>query len=291
MKNMAILEKMAKHAAQLSTHIERLRNKPERLHELDIDVLTDKMKLMYTLMMDLLPDEEQLDPSGNEPGSFVDSDIDIPNRATEEGLPVTSNPEEAPVGDVENDNTPVSPEDEVKQTEPDPIVPDDPTPHSKSVPDMMNEPSAEQQPQSEPEIQTPETKELPVSEEDNASPVEDDKDKIHRPKTTADLFSGTTTIADSFKKEEDSSIAARVVPQGVQNLKTAIGINDKFLFINALFKGNPNDYNSAIDHLNTLEDGNKAITSLNNYRQEYGWSDDSEAWHRLRKIVLSKYSD
>lgn len=285
MDNKAILEKMAKHAMQISSHVERLRNKPEGLHEIDIDVLTDKLKLMYTLSMELLPGEEEMDASTSDAGS----DTDIHNRASEEGLPVFSNPEEAPADEVEN--TTISPENEVKQPQPEPIPPDEPAPHNKSVPDMIKVPSDEHTPQAEPEIKKPETTDVPVSEEDTTAPIENNDEEIPRPKTTADLFSGTTTIADSFKKEEDSSIAARAVPQGVQNLKTAIGINDKFLFINELFKGSLNDYNSAIEHLNTLEDSNGAATALNNFRQEYAWPDNSEAWHRLRKIVLSKYSE
>lgn len=291
MDNKAILEKMAKHATQISSHVERLRNKPEGLHEIDIDVLTDKLKMMYTFSLELTPGEEELDTSSPDAGSFAGSDTNIPNRASEEGLPVFSNPEEAPDDNVENNNTTISPEDEVKQAQSDPILPDNPTPLNKSVPDMINEPSDEHPPQAEPEIKKPETTEVPVSEEDTTAPMENNDDETPRPKTTADLFSGTTTIADSFKKKEDSSIAARAVPQGIQNLKTAIGINDKFLFINELFKGNLNEYNSAIDHLNTLEDSTGAATALNNFRQEYAWPDNSEAWHRLRKIVLSKYSD
>jgi len=79
------------------------------------------------------------------------------------------------------------------------------------------------------------------------------------PKTTADLFSGTTTIADSFQAEKDNSIAATVNPQAVQDLKMAIGINDKFLFINELFEGDPSVYNQAIESINDAGGPDEAV--------------------------------
>jgi hypothetical protein len=109
-------------------------------------------------------------------------------------------------------------------------------------------------------------------------------------KTTADLFSGPKTIADSFQAEEDNSIAATVNPQPTQDLKLAIGINDKFLFINELFQGDPSIYNQAIENMNAAGGLVQALSALDGYRAEYNWADKSEAYHRLKKILNSKYN-
>ena len=82
-------------------------------------------------------------------------------------------------------------------------------------------------------------------------------------KTTIDLFSSSeTSVADKFKEDsksinekiisdkEDHSIAARMQKGRISDLKFAIGLNEKFLFINELFDGNMKDYANAIDLLN-----------------------------------------
>jgi hypothetical protein len=129
--------------------------------------------------------------------------------------------------------------------------------------------------------------EIPVNEnEEDEVPL----NEIPTPKTTADLFSGATTIADAFKTEEDNSIAANMNHQPVTDLKMAIGINDKFLFINELFKGNPTIYNEAIEKLNGAADINDASSALNHFGEELGWNETSAAFARLNKLVQAKYS-
>jgi hypothetical protein len=34
----------------------------------------------------------------------------------------------------------------------------------------------------------------------------------------------------------------------------------------------------------------EATAAIESYRSEYAWSDNSEAYHRLKKIVMSKYN-
>ncbi len=109
-------------------------------------------------------------------------------------------------------------------------------------------------------------------------------------KTTADLFSGPTTIGESFQAEKDNSIAATVNPSPVGDLKMAIGINDKFLFINELFKGDPTIYDEAIEKFNSFALPVDAENQMDVYRQQYDWADKSEAYHRLNKIVKSKFN-
>jgi hypothetical protein len=70
----------------------------------------------------------------------------------------------------------------------------------------------------------------------------------------------------------------------------AIGINDKFLFINELFKGSPSDYNAAIDKLNSAPAMTEAEGTIMEYRSQFDWSDNSEAYNRLKKIVQAKFN-
>lgn len=82
-------------------------------------------------------------------------------------------------------------------------------------------------------------------------------------------------IAD---QEKDTSIGTRLQQHPVSNLKEVIGVNEKFLFINELFNGNIQDYHTAIEKLNSMEDINAAFDYLNTLGAEYAWdSNRSEA--------------
>ena len=233
MKNKALLEEIAKDTSIIDSHIKRLNKKPDEVHEIDIELISDKLKEIYSRVLELetgiiVKEEIQLDKP--EP-------VPVPEKEEEPALPEIKQEEQSPLEEINE---------EEMDTEPEPIAEEKPEPH-------IEEPVAET-------------------------------------KTTADLFSGPTTIADSFQVEEDKSIAAIAAPLPVQDLKMAIGINDKFLFINELFKGSPADYNEAIDKFNASGGIPEAETSINAYREQFDWADNSEAYHRLKKIVFSKYN-
>lgn len=120
-------------------------------------------------------------------------------------------------------------------------------------------------------------------------PIEEKPEAVKRkrPKSPLDLFADNTqSIADKFKdekttvndrlseKKEDNSIAAKMQNQVITDIKKAIGINEKFLFINELFDGNMAEYNQAVDHLNanckTKEEAEAYIVFL---KQNYNWND------------------
>jgi hypothetical protein len=86
-----------------------------------------------------------------------------------------------------------------------------------------------------------------------------------RKKDGVDLFSlaEKETLADKFKETQksmndkiasgkpDKTLADKIGKSTITSLKNAIGINDKFLFINELFKGDIQEYNKTIDKLNS----------------------------------------
>ena len=53
MKNKALLEEIAKNNTIVEYHIKRLKKKPDQLHEIDIDMLTEKLKALYSLVHEL----------------------------------------------------------------------------------------------------------------------------------------------------------------------------------------------------------------------------------------------
>ena len=266
MKNKALLDEIAKNNTIIDYHLKRLKKKPDQLHEIDIDLLSEKFKEAYSLIFELKPGEQEQKTAFPEEKEVkvvpeVKEEVVVQEKKTE------SQPESEPETDPKHKHkVPIAEEKEMVEVE-------------------MPEQAAETEPES-----VAETPETIVSTEEPEVTLNEETEEEPTPITTADLFSGTTTIADSFQAEKDNTIAATVTPQAVQDLKMAIGINDKFLFINDLFNGNPTDYNDAIEKLNMAEGADESVQALNSFREQFGWTDQSEAFGRLRKIVHSKYN-
>lgn len=284
MENKALLDEIAKNNTIIDYHLKKLKKKPDDLHEIDIDMLGDKLKETYSLILELQPGKpEKVTAIPEEQEEIIVPEVKEAVVVVEEKVQPEPIAESVPEPEFEHQAMPEpEPDPEPKPEHREPVAED------KTVVEAeMPEPPANPDP--DPVAETPET--IVSTEEPEPDVVPDEETgEEPAPKTTADLFSGSPTIADSFQAEKDNSIAAMVSPQSVQDLKMAIGINDKFLFINDLFNGDPPNYNDAIEKLNLADDAQEAMKTLDGFREQLGWTDRSEAFGRLRKIVQSKYS-
>ena len=89
--------------------------------------------------------------------------------------------------------------------------------------------------------------------------------------------------------QEDHSLAAKFQQNPVRDLKSVIGINDKFLFVNELFGGSMEKYNKSIENLNDLKTLNGAMIYLNELKIELQWNNSNEAYHKLSDLILRKF--
>jgi len=121
------------------------------------------------------------------------------------------------------------------------------------------------------------------------------KEEIKITKTLFDDY--VPTIAEKFHHEEsvydrmsksktDVSIAEKLQTKPVEDLQKSIGINERFLFLNELFNGNPQHYSEAISRLNSFTNLQDAKTFLNdNLLVKYGWNKQSTAYLELSKLI------
>ena len=72
--------------------------------------------------------------------------------------------------------------------------------------------------------------------------------------------------------------------------KLNININDKFRFINELFSGNANEYNIAIEQLNSANSKEDAITYFNGLKGIYLWKEDNELVKVLNSLIEKRFS-
>ena len=88
---------------------------------------------------------------------------------------------------------------------------------------------------------------------------------------------------------EDNSLAAKLQQTPGRDLKSSIGINDKFLFVNELFGGSMEKYTKSIENLNDLKTLNGAMIYLNELKIELQWNSSNEAYLKLKDLVSRKF--
>lgn len=120
----------------------------------------------------------------------------------------------------------------------------------------------------------------PVSEVKKMRPVEVPK--------TIDLFSTPVTVADKFHEATDN-VASKMLNHQISDLKTAIGINDKFLFINDLFDGNMKSYNNSIEILNNFQSFADAEAHIEKIKTDGNRVRNIETIGRLTELVKRRY--
>ena len=118
-------------------------------------------------------------------------------------------------------------------------------------------------------------------------PEPDRQKQVH--KSTIDLFTAPKTIADTFKNTSDNSYAALMQKNPINDIKSAIGINEKFLFINTIFDGEISLYNKVIDRLNELPDFYLALHFIDELKANYEKETNKDAFVKLLEIVKRKY--
>ena len=89
--------------------------------------------------------------------------------------------------------------------------------------------------------------------------------------------------------QNDHSLAAKLQQNPIPDLKSVIGINDKFLFVNELFGGSMEKYNKSIENLNDLKTLNGAMIYLNELKIELQWNSSNEAYNKLTELVRRKF--
>ncbi len=98
------------------------------------------------------------------------------------------------------------------------------------------------------------------------------------------------SLNDNFKTE-DSSLATQFTKAPISDLKSHIGINRKFLYINDLFKGSNEAYNAAIDKLNTFETKTEAFLYLEELKIKENWEIGHQSVVSFTDIVERRFPE
>jgi len=236
----------------IKTHISRIKNDPDKVHKMDMDLLIEKTRDIYDKLIQLdgltiTFETEILHQNQNEK--------DIEETETVETVDIK-------VEEIEKEETKAKEEAEITEEDTKVEV------HVEEIIDEVEEQIDEAR----------ENKDFLVEKEETE-------------KSTIDLFTSSAgpTLSDTFSEGEQPTIADKINKEGVNELREAIGINEKFLFINELFNGDLGRYNKVIDELDeltTIEGVNTYVLELKIQSQ---WADDNIALIKLTDLLNRKF--
>lgn len=96
-----------------------------------------------------------------------------------------------------------------------------------------------------------------------------------------------TTINDIIAKNQAGNVlASKLQQKPVKDLKTAIGLNDKFQYIRELFEGDADEMNKTLEELNNLSNFSEAITVL---REKYAWDEEDTTVVSFLSLINRRY--
>lgn len=99
------------------------------------------------------------------------------------------------------------------------------------------------------------------------------------------------SLNDKLKREKVELATKLNESVSVRDLAKAIGINDKFLFINELFRGDRNMYERSIKTINDCSDSDEAAYWMEReLKIKLGWQDDNDAVQQFYQLVKKRFS-
>lgn len=222
-----------------------------KLHPLDIDLALSKVRNLYELFLKFNSMETYTpEYQKEEISTIAKQEVLIPKSEPIESIKqIDTHPIESP-----------------KKEEPKKVVVEI-KPEAKNI-----------ETTTEPEfiIETPQKKEI-IKEQKTQNNSEIIADKFESKKFVHD------TIAKNGTKKDVSS---KLQSKPIKDINTAIGLNDKFIFIRELFEGNKDHYNETIQVLNNFDTYENALQFL---QDNFEWDEEDENFIRLTELVRRKY--
>ena len=103
----------------------------------------------------------------------------------------------------------------------------------------------------------------------------------------ADKFQSKKFVHDNIvDKGQKQDVSSKIQSKPIKDINTAIGLNDKFIFIRELFGGDKEHYHETIQILNNFDTYESALEFLKN---NFDWDFDDPNFERLTELVRRKY--
>jgi len=127
-----------------------------------------------------------------------------------------------------------------------------------------------------------------IDEDENNDEAEIIKENKSESSTLNESFSSNTdSLNDAFKSK--MSLADKLTNSKIGDLKSAIDINKKFAFISDLFSGSNENYNEAVNALNSCGSADKAKELLNQLSNKNHWDVENQTVEKFVDLVERRY--
>lgn len=137
------------------------------------------------------------------------------------------------------------------------------------------------------EIEAEEIKETPKPSIPTENIVKEDKVE----KTEEKKQDSSISINDKFSSNADQpTLADKLSQQPIKDLTKAIGLNQKFLFMNDLFEGENEKYKEAVETINNFSVFIEADEYINkNLKYKYNWDTDGVSAQKFMDLVKRRF--
>lgn len=137
----------------------------------------------------------------------------------------------------------------------------------------------------------------PLKETDLFDVTQDDDAEIEEePKPSSNINEQLSdedtpeTLNEKFKSEEQNTLAATLQKSKITVIKSSIAIHQKYMFVNQLFEGDSQAFDSVIDELDNTTSLDEAKRLLaEKYQPKYNWEEDKKEYVELLKVVERKF--
>ncbi len=97
------------------------------------------------------------------------------------------------------------------------------------------------------------------------------------------------TLNEKFK-QQGKEIADKLKHTPIRDLRTYIGLNKRFAFINTLFKGQAENYDAVVAKVNNAVSYQEALNYIQQQvMTEYGWKEEDPAVAEFFTLVMRRY--
>ena len=140
--------------------------------------------------------------------------------------------------------------------------------------------------------------EIPTLAHQVSAPESKIKEKEYtRRVEAAEIFEFNTALANQVEslneklKEERVEVATALQGSPIRDLKKAIGINDRFLFVNELFRGDENMYERSIKTINSFSIYPEAEYWITReLKVKLSWPDNSDTVKLFDQLIKRRFS-
>lgn len=269
-ENNIVLE-MKRLLGRMMVQVDYMYRNDREMSRLDLDIMMERTREFYELLCDYQSDRVSQEIVEKEPVSTeINEGGELINRDVEFEIETPAEAEKDFMSDVEPDEN----EDDDKEDNEDKEDKEDKE-------DMMVE--LEEQPVEAIHVLPVDENNEIVAEDEDEEDWEDEDDEVFR-----------VEQPDEEKQEkpaepEDISLAAKLTRAHVDDIRMALGINDKVMIINDLFNGSVERYNKSIDALNDFPTLSGARVYMSELQIELQWDTECQSYKMLNDLVERRF--